>query len=42
MAQVSVNGEIDKLDINLDEALGFVLEKYNKRLAKGSAGSENE
>ena len=27
-------------NINLEEALDFVLEKYEKRLQKGSAGSE--
>lgn len=30
----------NKLDINLEEALNLVLKKYNKRLKKGSAGSE--
>jgi len=30
----------NKLDINLENALNLVLEKYNKRLKKGSAGSE--
>ena len=29
-------------DINLEDALQQVLEKYRKRLKKGSAGSENE
>jgi len=29
-------------DINLEEALQQVLEKYEKRLKKGSAGSEND
>ena len=32
----------NQLGISLDEALKQVLEKYSKRLAKGSAGSENE
>ncbi|MFH1971702.1 MAG: MazG-like family protein [Patescibacteria group bacterium] len=32
----------NKLDINLEEALDLVLEKYQKRLKKGSAGSEVE
>lgn len=32
----------NKLDINLEEALDLVLEKYQKRLEKGSAGSEVE
>jgi len=29
-------------DINLDEALEMVLQKYEKRLEKGGAGSEND
>lgn len=29
-------------DIDLEEALNQVLEKYEKRLKKGSAGSEND
>lgn len=29
-------------NINLEEALNMILEKYNKRLTKGSAGSEDE
>lgn len=29
-------------NINLEEALNLVLEKYKKRLEKGSAGSEND
>lgn len=29
-------------DINLGEALNLVLEKYENRLRKGSAGSEND
>jgi len=32
----------NKLDINLDEALNLVLNKYEQRLLKGSAGSEVE
>lgn len=32
----------NKLDVDLDEALDEVLEKYEKRLTKGSVGSENE
>lgn len=32
----------NKLDINLDEALNLVLNKYKQRLLKGSAGSEVE
>lgn len=32
----------NQFDINLDEALKIVLEKYKKRLTKGSPGSENE
>ena len=30
----------NKLNINLEESLNLVLEKYKKRLKKGSAGSE--
>jgi NTP pyrophosphatase (non-canonical NTP hydrolase) len=30
------------LNIDLDKALNTVLKKYQKRLAKGSAGSEND
>lgn len=29
-------------DVDLEEALNMALEKYEKRLEKGSAGSENE
>lgn len=29
-------------EIDLEEAISLVLEKYKKRLQKGSAGSENE
>ena len=32
----------NSLDIDMQEALDLVLEKYEKRLKKGSAGSENE
>ncbi|MEI7792404.1 MAG: MazG nucleotide pyrophosphohydrolase domain-containing protein [Candidatus Berkelbacteria bacterium] len=32
----------NQLDVSLDEALAEVLQKYEKRLAKGGAGSENE
>ena len=32
----------NKLNINLEEALNLVLDKYKKRLKKGSAGSEVE
>ena len=32
----------NQLNISLDEALAEVLQKYEKRLAKGGAGSENE
>lgn len=32
----------NSLDIDLEEALEIVLKKYEKRLAKGSAGSEND
>ena len=32
----------NKLNINLEEALELVLQKYKKRLKKGSAGSEVE
>jgi len=32
----------NQLDISLDEALAAVLQKYEKRLLKGGAGSENE
>ena len=32
----------NQLDVSLDEALTEVLQKYEKRLAKGGAGSENE
>ena len=32
----------NQLNIDLEKALNLVLEKYKKRLKKGSAGSENE
>lgn len=32
----------NSLDIDLEEALALVLEKYKRRLSKGSTGSENE
>ncbi len=32
----------NSFDVNLEEALNMVLEKYEKRLKKGSAGSEND
>jgi NTP pyrophosphatase (non-canonical NTP hydrolase) len=32
----------NSFDIDLEEALNMVLEKYEKRLEKGSAGSETE
>ena len=32
----------NKLDVDLNEALDIVLEKYEKRLLKGSPGSEND
>ena len=32
----------NSFDIDLEEALNTVLEKYKKRLNKGSAGSEND
>lgn len=32
----------NKFDIDLEEALNTVLGKYEKRLQKGSAGSEND
>ena len=32
----------NSLDVGLEESLDIVLEKYKKRLKKGSAGSENE
>jgi NTP pyrophosphatase (non-canonical NTP hydrolase) len=32
----------NQLDVDLEDALNLVLEKYQKRLAKGSAGSEVE
>ncbi len=32
----------NKLNVNLDEALQFVLQKYEKRLTNGSAGSESD
>jgi len=32
----------NSFDIDLKEALNLVLEKYKKRLKKGSAGSENK
>jgi len=32
----------NKLDINLEEVLELVLQKYNKRLKKGGANSEVE
>ncbi len=32
----------NSFDIDLEEALNMVLEKYKKRLNKGSAGSEND
>lgn len=31
----------NSFDVDLEEALNIVLEKYKKRLKKGSAGSEN-
>lgn len=31
----------NSFDVDLEEALNLVLEKYKKRLNKGSAGSEN-
>ncbi|MEM5871838.1 MAG: MazG nucleotide pyrophosphohydrolase domain-containing protein [Candidatus Aenigmatarchaeota archaeon] len=32
----------NSFDIDLEEALNMVLEKYEKRLEKGSVGSEND
>ncbi len=32
----------NSFDVDLEEALNIVLEKYEKRLKKGSAGSEND
>ncbi|HIC95129.1 TPA: hypothetical protein EYP12_00705, partial [Candidatus Bipolaricaulota bacterium] len=32
----------NSFNIDLEEALNMVLEKYKKRLNKGSAGSEND
>ena len=32
----------NSLNVDLDDALNLVLEKYKKRLNKGSAGSEND
>lgn len=32
----------NQLNIDLDEAVGMVLEKYERRLQKGSAGSESD
>lgn len=32
----------NSLDVDLEEALELVLEKYRRRLSKGSAGSESE
>jgi NTP pyrophosphatase (non-canonical NTP hydrolase) len=32
----------NSFDIDLEEALNIALEKYKKRLKKGSAGSEND
>ncbi|MEK6934123.1 MAG: MazG-like family protein [Nanoarchaeota archaeon] len=32
----------NSFDVDLEEALNLVLEKYKKRLNKGSAGSEND
>ena len=32
----------NSLDVDLEDALKLVLEKYERRLKKGSAGSENE
>lgn len=32
----------NSFDVDLEEALNMVLEKYKKRLSKGSPGSENE
>lgn len=32
----------NSFDVDLEEALKIVLEKYKKRLQKGSAGSEND
>jgi len=38
----SLIGIANHFDIDLEEALNQALEKYKKRLKKGSAGSENE
>ena len=32
----------NKLNVDLDESLQLVLQKYEKRLSKGSAGSESD
>lgn len=32
----------NSFDVDLEEALGMVLKKYETRLKKGSAGSEND
>jgi len=32
----------NSFDVDLEEALNMVLEKYKSRLNKGSAGSEND
>jgi len=32
----------NSFNVDLEEALNIVLEKYKKRLNKGSAGSEND
>ena len=38
----SLIGIANHFDINLEEALNQTLKKYNSRLEKGNAGSENE
>lgn len=38
----ALNVLANKLDVDLDEALDEVLEKYEKRLKKGSIGSEKD
>lgn len=40
--QYSIITIANTYDIDLEEALDIVLEKYKKRLKKGSVGSENE
>ena len=40
--KTALTNKIRPFDIDLEEALKQVLEKYEKRLKKGTAGSEND